>query len=83
MLERALETILAAPQLDPAHKRQRVLGLWEDCGDDAESADTRRLVELFVRTRMPEGSELGFPKAELERFNRGRTGPRAFNPYRS
>lgn len=83
MLERALERILGAPELDPAHKRERILALWEDCGDDAESADTRRVVEVFVRTRMPEGSELGFSRPELERFNRVRTGSRAFDPYRS
>jgi hypothetical protein len=83
MLERALERILHARELDPAHKRERILALWEDCGDDAESADTRRIVEAFVRTRMPEVSEFGFTKSELERFNRGRSGSRAFNPYRS
>lgn len=83
MLERALERILLARELDPAHKRERILALWEDCGDDAESADTRRIVEVFVRTRMPEASELGFTKSELDRFNRGRSGSRAFNPYRS
>ena len=82
MLESALERILTAREA-PARKRERILALWEDCGDDAESADTRRVVEVFVRTRMPDGSELGFTKPELERFNRGRTGPRAFNPYRS
>jgi hypothetical protein len=82
MLERVLERILLARELDPPHKRERILALWEDCGDDAESADTRRIVEAFVRTRMPEASELGFTKAELERFNRGRSGSRAFNPYR-
>jgi outer membrane biosynthesis protein TonB len=82
LLERALERILSASELDAPHKRERVLGLWEDCGDDAEAADTRRIVEVFVRTRMPEGSDLGFTKSELERFNRGRSGATAFNPYR-
>jgi hypothetical protein len=83
MLERALERILLARELDVSHKRQRILALWEDCGDDAESADTRRIVEAFVRTRMPEGSDLGFSREELERFNRGRSGSLAFEPYRS
>jgi hypothetical protein len=81
-LEHALEQILAA-DLDPAHKRERILALWDDCGDDAEATDARRIVEVFVRTRMPEGSELGFTRAELDRFNRGRSPSTMFEPYRT
>lgn len=81
-LERALDRILTASELDPAHKRERILALWDDCGDDAEASDARRIVEAFVRSRMPQGSELGFTPAELDRFNRGRSGAGVFDPYR-
>ncbi|HKP56582.1 MAG TPA: hypothetical protein VJV78_07680 [Polyangiales bacterium] len=81
-LERELEGILLAHELDPAQKRARVFEVWQDCGDDADSADTRRLVEVFVRARMPEGSELGFSPAELARLNAARRGLRQFDPYR-
>lgn len=82
-LERALEQILAARELGAAHKRERILALWDDCGDDAEATDARRIVQAFVRARLPEGSDLGFTREELERFNRGRSGVRVFDPYRS
>jgi hypothetical protein len=80
-LERELERILAARELDPTQKRARVFALWQDCGDDADSADARRIVEAFVRLRMPEGSALGFVPAELEHWNAARHGMRPFDPY--
>jgi hypothetical protein len=82
VLERELESILAA-DLAPVRKRERILALWDDCGDDAEATDARKIVEVFVRTRMPDGSELGFTRAELDRFNRSRSAAIVFEPYRS
>jgi hypothetical protein len=83
VLEHELERILLAAELAPVRKRERILALWDDCGDDAEATDARRIVEVFVRTRMPEGTELGFTRAELDRFNRGRSAATVFEPYRS
>lgn len=80
-LERELEHVLAAAEIEPPQKRQRVLSLWEGCGDDAEMIALRHIVEKFVRNRMPEKSKLGFSRNEIERFNRSRQNLPAFEPY--
>jgi hypothetical protein len=80
-LERALERIVASATSAP-HKHDAVFALWQDCGDDADAASVRRVVEAFVRKRMPEGSDVGFDPAELERLNATRIGMRPFDPYR-
>jgi hypothetical protein len=80
-LEQALERIVASANSAP-HKHDAVFALWQDCGDDADAANVRRVVEVFVRKRMPEGSNLGFDAAELERLNAARSGMRPFDPYR-
>jgi hypothetical protein len=82
-LQRELERILAARELDPGQKHARVFALWQDCGDDAESADARQIVEVFVRVHMPAGTALGFSPEELERWNAARRGMRPFDPYRA
>jgi hypothetical protein len=81
-IEQALERILAAPN-DAAHKHAALFALWQDCGDDADAASVRRVVEAFVQRRMPAGSALGFDAAELERLNADRSGMRRFDPYRT
>jgi hypothetical protein len=81
-LDQALERIAAGSD-DAAHKHAAVFALWQDCGDDADAANVRRVVEAFVRRRMPEDSALGFDAAELGRLNADRSGMRRFDPYRT
>jgi hypothetical protein len=81
-LEQALERIAAGSD-DTAHKHAAVFALWQNCGDDADAANVRRVVEAFVRRRMPEDSALGFDAAELGRLNADRSGMRRFDPYRT
>jgi hypothetical protein len=80
-LEQELERIVASTT-SAAHKHDAVFALWQDCGDDADAASVRRVVEAFVRKRMPEDSDVGFNAVELERLNAARTGMRPFDPYR-
>jgi hypothetical protein len=43
----------------------------------------RRIVEVFVRRRMPEGAALGFSPHDLAPLNAARSGMRSFAPYRT
>ena len=79
-VERALERIVDSAQ-SPREKRDAVFALWEDCGDDADSAAIRRVVEDFVRRRMPQASDLGFSPNELQEKNRTRPPHFRFDPY--
>jgi hypothetical protein len=83
MIEQELERIAAETHSSVAQKHAAMFALWEDCGEDAEAERTRRIVEVFVRTHMPEGSALGFSASELEGLNHSRTGLIRFEPYRS
>jgi hypothetical protein len=80
-LEVELERIF---QIDQSAERKRaaLFARWEDCGDDREAAAVRRVVENFIRVHMPQGSELGYDAAELERLNRDRPAAVRFDPYR-
>jgi hypothetical protein len=81
-LERELERVFSADSsLDQKHTA--IFALWENCGEDAEAADVRVLVEDFVRRRLPRGSSLAFGEDELRRVNRERNGMRAFDPYKT
>jgi hypothetical protein len=82
VLEQELERILVADTSD-AHKRASVFAVWQDCGEDGQAEDVRRIVEVFVRRRMPEGSALGFSLRDLAQLNAARSGMRPFAPYRS
>jgi hypothetical protein len=81
-LEQELERILVADTSD-AQKRAPVFAVWQDCGEDQRAEDVRRIVEVFVRRRMPEGSALGFSLRDLALLSAARSGMRAFAPYRA
>jgi hypothetical protein len=81
-LERELDRIFAADS-GMAEKHAAIIALWENCGEDAEAAHVRALVEDFIRRRLPRGSSLAFSDDELRRVNRERVGMRAFDPYRT
>ena len=81
-VERELERILGGAQ-SPSQKRAAVFALWEDCGDDADSAAVRRVVEAFIRARMPQDSPLGYSASELQERNRTRPTSFRFDPYDS
>jgi hypothetical protein len=80
-LERALDRIFDR-QDDAAHKHAALFALWQDCSADADGADVRRVVELFIRTKLPVGSPLEFSREEIERLNRDAANGTPFDPYR-
>ncbi|HEY2734983.1 MAG TPA: hypothetical protein VGI70_13400 [Polyangiales bacterium] len=81
-LERALARIVDSED-DVPRKRAAVFALWQDCGADADGDGVRRVVELFIRSKMPEGSPLGFSAEEIEHLNRNAATGIRFDPYRS
>jgi hypothetical protein len=80
-LERELNGVVDSASMDATRKRAAVFAIWQDCGEDGDAERTRKVVEAFVRRRMPQASELGFSVDELVRLNGTRSGMRAFAPY--
>jgi hypothetical protein len=76
-----LEGILANDALAPLQKRAAIFGLWDDCAEDATGSEAQRLVEAFVRERLPRGSSLGYGDAELAELNARRASARRFDSY--
>jgi hypothetical protein len=63
-----------------AARRALILEFWSDADDGWAGEEARLVVEAWVRRHLPEGSREAFGAAELDRFNRGRSG-RRFAPY--
>jgi hypothetical protein len=80
-LEHELDGVLDSASLDAARKRAAVFAIWQDCGEDSDAERTRKIVEAFVRRRMPQGSDMGFSADELAKLNASRSGLRSFAPY--
>ena len=76
-----LEHILADGGLSPLQQRIAVFELWDDCAADEVGREAQRLVEAFVRERMPRASSLGYTDAELAELNQRRVSPHRFDPY--
>lgn len=76
-----LEGILADAALSPVQKRAAIFDLWDDCAEDATGSEGQRLVEAFVRERMPRGSSLAYGEEELAQLNVRRVNARPFDPY--
>jgi hypothetical protein len=82
-----LARVLHDGRLTLAERRHLLFLLWDEAcePDDRElgwaGARARRLIESFVRNRLPAGSGVGYSEAELAVWNRARPrGPR-FDPY--
>ena len=70
-----------------AHRRRLLFLLWDEClerGTDEEVRTARAVrgqIVAYVRRRLPAGSGLAYPPAELERLNARRTSAERFDPY--
>jgi hypothetical protein len=80
-LERVLQSLLDDSKLSLTKKHEAIFLLWQDCGEDAQAASHRKVVDSFVRRYMPKGSALGFLADELEHFNASRGRLQKFEPY--
>lgn len=95
--ERLRASILALPQtldalwteedLPTALRRRRLFELWDEAIERGDPKTlraarmARRMIEVFVRERLPEGSPDAFSRVELARLNASRTSSAAFDPY--
>jgi hypothetical protein len=86
MMQKHLEHLVASAP-DPAHLKQGLFELWDDCAESgsdelvAGGRAARSQVVGFIRTRLPEGSADAFTSAELARMNKQRRSQAAFAPY--
>lgn len=77
-----------------AERKRQIFERWADCEDPSTPARSeqdvlrqafaeaaRAKIEAFVRQVAPQGSKQAYTRAELVRFNRGRTGESRFRPY--
>jgi hypothetical protein len=76
-----LELIAEDGGLPAVRKRELIFELWDDCAPDDVGEQAQRIVEQFIRDRMPSGSALAYDPAELAQLNRRRASPRPFDPY--
>jgi hypothetical protein len=69
-------------------RRETLFAIWDEAAesDDGElgwaGAQARRIIDEFVRWRLPEGSKDAYGLRELERLNARRGRGPAFDPYR-
>jgi hypothetical protein len=76
-----LRGILSRSDLDADGKRAAVFAIWESCSGDGDDERWQRIVEAFIRERMPASSELAYAPALIAKLNASRRSGRRFAPY--
>jgi hypothetical protein len=80
-LRRRLDAVWSAAGRSYAQKRRMLFQIWDDCAQNERGERARRVVEGFVRSRLPAGSSEAYTRSELARLNRGRASDARFAPY--
>jgi hypothetical protein len=81
-----LDSIWSEESWDARTRRRILFALWDECAEGgsaslrAGGARARRIIEGFIRSRLPTGSPQGYTEAELIAFNHGRTSMQEFAP---
>jgi hypothetical protein len=75
-----LEAIWEAPGMDADSKRRVLFALWNETSDTPEGELARRVIESFIRERLPPGSADAFSAEELAQY-RAVGEPGRFDPY--
>lgn len=75
------------PDLSVRMRRKALFLLWDECAETGSEAvvasakSIRAMTLTFIRTHLPQSSELAYTDEELQEYNRSRRSSAAFSPY--